>query len=327
MINPISFLWRQFNGPQITAICQALFEYFKESFDTRLNYFDRLTIESANSDHLTFIGILQSLARPLIPIPDEDMFWFTEEHGYIDDEDHPGERIPDTEYPSKHGLAHEGDTYGDAGKFDYEKFTTGYHYIPDYIFRCILQGNARSEGYIGGLIALDDILFKIWRYEHPTTPPVYTFRWATEEDERYTRADVFVNLGMTGDWAYPYETQAEVRLLGKTVYYPIPKLIPVMYEGDSQVDPTGWIRILNKTEYTPEGEVITYGLSPSMWENEGTPSDYIANGEEPEFEATPLTLTEIQLMWAQNNTWIDEEAPVLEMVSLKLDEIEDMWKG
>lgn len=323
MINPISFLWKQFNGPQITAICQALWEYFHDTYDSFLEYFNKLSISTANSDHLTWLGILQGLSRPLIPIPDEDMFWFTEEHGYIDDPDNPGHLIPDAEFPSTHGFATEdGFPYGDFARLDSEKFTSGYHYIPDYLFRAVLRGNSSSKGYLGSLIALDDIMYSIWRIEHPTVPPVYEFSWGLGANNT-TPGDIYLDMKVTGDWAYPYETQAEVRLLGSSVYYPIPRLYPILHEGDSTIDPYGFIRILLHTEEDEEGNLI-YGLD-SMWAGEGTPSDYVANGQDPEFDVSPITQAEENLMWQQDNTWIDEEAPGIEFVSLSLDEISDMW--
>lgn len=319
MINPISFLWRQFNGPQITAICQALWQYMKDSFDTSLEYFDKLSISTANSDHLTWIGILQGLARPLIPIPDETMFLFDEEYGYIEDPDNPGHMIPDTtSYPSERGFADVGEVFGEGGKLDYEMYKSGYSYLPDYIFRACLSANSSSEGMLGGLVALDDIIYGIWKMEHPTTVPVYQIKWAGEQDTKYTRADIFVDLGVTGDWAFPYETQAEIKLLGTTVYFPIPKLIPILVEGDSSIDPYGFIRILSTTD----GDV--FGLD-AMWAGEGTPSDWVNNGEEPEFDVNPITNSELQLMWAQDNTWIDEEAPSLEFIAMTESELEDMW--
>lgn len=304
MVNPISFLWRQFNGPQVSAICQVVYEYFKDLVDSSLDYFDRLTISTANSQHLTFLGILQSLARPLVPIPNETMFLFT--HEPVQDN-------------SDRGFAPEHIYYGDYGKFDEENFSSGYSYIPDYLFRALLRGNASSKGYLGSLIALDDMLYSIWKIEHDTIVPIYTFRWADESDTRYTPADLFVNLGNTGDWTYPYETSAELTLLGQTVYYPIPKLIPIIYEGESSLDPYGFVRILLCEDSGVPG-LAEMWLDPPQ-----TPADYVPNGEDPEFEVSPIATAEEQLMWQQDNTWIDEDAPTLEFQAMRVEEIQEMW--
>lgn len=238
MINPISFLWRQFSGPQITAICQALWQYFVTSFDTILDYFNAVTPTTANTQHLTLLGSLHGLSRPLIPIPDEDKFIFVEpydyELGYGVEQSTWTEShmIPkDAGFPSTHGLGSL-NSRNTGGVFSDLADTTGYSHIADYIFRAFLQGSIDSEGYLGGLKTLDDMLYAAWNKDHPNTIPAYIFRWARLDiNPTYNQADVFVDLGVSGDWAQPYQIQAEIKLLGHTVYYPIPRIIPVLTEG------------------------------------------------------------------------------------------------
>lgn len=324
MINPISFLWRQFNGPQITAICQAIWQYFHDTYDAYLNYFHSFGIDTVTqTDHLTFIGILQGLARPLIPIPDENTFWFTEVYGYKDGNGmepitwYAGHKIPDAKFPDDHGFSSLNDIQR-GGKFQEVSDPGGYDYIPDYIFRALLRGNASSEGLLGSLVALDDMLYEVWKKDRPTTVPAYVFTWANPTDNpRYTPADIFVNLGVTQDWNHPYEVQAEIKLLGNTVYYPIPKLIPVLREGETELDPAGWVRILVATQ------AGVYGLD-AMWAGIGTPSDTAA-GPDPDYAILAISDTELQTMWTQNNSWADEEAPGGELVSLTDEEIHNMW--
>ena len=324
MINPISFLWRQFNGPQISAICQALYLYFKQTYDNVLEYWDKFSIDNVTStDHLTFIGIIQGLARPLIPIPDESVFWFTETYGYkLGDGIEPqtwyeGHKIPDVKFPDEHGFSSVNDIQR-GGKLQEVADPGGYDYVPDYLFRALLRGNASSVGELGSLIALDDMLYEIWKKDRPTTTPAYRFTWATPAaNPMYTPADVFVNLGVTQDWNHPYETQAEIKLLGNTVYYPIPKLIPVIREGETELDPAGWVHILVFTQDN------VYGLD-AMWAGIGTPSD-TTSGADPDYDVSAITTIEEQQMWAQDNSWADEEAPTEELVSLTVDEIQSMW--
>ena len=153
MINPISFLWKQLNGPQISAICNAIWQYFKDSYDNLLDYFYNLSIANANDSHLTFIGLLQGLARPLTDIPSVKYITMGEEYGYIDDPDSPGHKIPDSQYPTPYGFSELGDEQSEVargGRFPAEDgITDGKRYISSYVFRALLAGNAASKGALG----------------------------------------------------------------------------------------------------------------------------------------------------------------------------------
>lgn len=321
MLNPISFIWRQFNGPQISAICQALFGYFKQLCDENLDYFNDFTLDTANSEHLSLLGALQGLARPLVPIPDEELFWFEDPYNYVDGEgmtpelEFPGHKIPDRNFPSVRGFA-EGPN-ADGGVFDEEKSPDGnYYYIPDYIFRQVLKSNTASEGMLGGLVVLDDILAALFQKENPGFTPIHKFTWHNDIHTG-TPGDIHVDLGVAGDWMHPYEVFAEIRELGKTIYFPIPRLFAHIAEGDSQLDPTGFIRILT---YSTES---TYGLD-AMWAGEGTPSDIILDGEVPAFSVEPITLAMLNSMWQTSQSWVDEPSPDY-FKPLTEEEIQALW--
>ncbi len=322
MISPISFIWRQLNGPQITAICRATWSYFYNTYDSILEYFRHFSIETATDKHLTLIGVWQGMARPLLAIPREDAFFFNEVYGYIEDPDNPGHLIPDSNYPSDRGMSEAPSSFtGAGGKFAGQTTPGNYKQIPSAMFRAMLRANSDSKGHLGGLIALDDILFALWQRTHVTTPPEYIFEWSTlDTHPTYTPGDIFVDLGYTGDWEYPYETQAELKLLGKTVYYPIPKLIPIIHEGDGFAEPYGFVRILLRTE----GDV--YGLD-AMWAGTGTPSDIVDDGEDPEWEVSDITNAELSTMWSHDNSWIDEEGPSADFYPLTTTEISEMFSG
>ena len=231
MINPISFLWKQLNGPQISAICNAIWQYFKDSYDNLLDYFYNLSIASANDSHLTFIGLLQGLARPLTDIPSVKYITMGEEYGYIDDPDSPGHKIPDSQYPTPYGFSELGDEQSEVargGRFPAEDgITEGKRYISSYVFRALLAGNAASKGALGSIVALDDMLYALWKKDHPeSTQSKYLFTFSYTTDETASPGDIFVDLGRLTDWNYAEELQAEVKMLGKTIYYPIPRLIP-----------------------------------------------------------------------------------------------------
>lgn len=322
MISPLSFIWRQLNGPQIAAICAATWKYFHDTYDSILEYFRTFSIETATDDHLTVIGVWQGLARPLVPVPQGEVFFFTEVYGYIEDPDNPGHLIPDSSYPSVRGFAEVPSSFtGTGGKFAGQTVPGDYTKVPAAMFRSLLRANSDSEGYLGSLIALDDMLYSLWRRTHSAVAPDYTFEWSTlEAHPTYTPGDIFVDLGMTGDWEYPYETQAEVKLLGKTIYYPIPKLIPILHEGDSSADPLGFVRILVRSEED------VYGLD-AMWAGEGTPSDTVDNGEEPEWDVSPITIAELTTMWGTGSTWIDVEGPAEDFYPISEEDLGEMWNG
>lgn len=322
MLNPISFLWRQFNGPQITAICQALFGYFKNLCDENLDYFNDMSITTANTEHLSLLGILQGIARPLVPVPDAETFWFTLDYEYIPgpgiepETQYEGHKIPATNFPSEHGFSN--GYYGQGGVFTEEPGqTTGYQYIPDYIFREILRGNSLSEGELGGLLVLDDMLNALYERENPGFRPPYRFKWNQLAPGAYdTPGDITIDLGMSGDWAHPYEVFAQMKLLGSTIYYPIPRLIATIQEGDPARDPIGFVHIL------VDGVGDVYGLD-NMWEGTGTPADYVA-GEDPLFAVQPIDSVMLQTMWSQDNQWLDEESPNY-FQPLTEETLEAMW--
>ena len=64
MIGPISFLWKQLNGPQITAFTKSVYNWAVDEFDRSLEYLNNLSISTANSKHLSFLGMLANFSRP-----------------------------------------------------------------------------------------------------------------------------------------------------------------------------------------------------------------------------------------------------------------------
>lgn len=316
MLNPIAFLWKQFNGPQITAITQAIFNYFQNLVDENLDYFNDITLDTANSQHLSLLGILQGLSRPLVPIPDAKMFFLTPVYGFIPDPDNPGHYIPEEGYPSERGFSQAVDR-SIGGQLDVvpEAKSSGYKYIPDYIYRSILKSNSKSKGSLGGLVVLDDMLYDLFQIENPEADPVYRFEWSNGGDT--TPGDVTIDLGSSTDWLHPYEVYAQFNLLGSTVYFPIPRLFAKLSEGSSALDPDGLIHILL------QGTESTYGLD-NMWAGTGTPSDVVEDGKNPDFDCEPITTSMLQQMWAEDSSWLDDQGPDY-FIPLTTAEIGAMW--
>lgn len=223
MIPPINWLWKQFNGPQIAAIAQAIYRYFKLQFESALDYWNHLSINTALSSHLTTIGALQGVSRPLMNITPETFFWFSEVPG-------EGTYYPSVPYKkSDHGLSAIADM-SKGGKFsDMSEASKVWDYLSTPLYRAILQGARDSTGEQGSLIYLDDILFKLYTYLNPTaTQGTYKINILTVDDvSTMTRSpgDIQVNLGQEDSWGDSFsEIVAEVDQLGKTLYYPMPTM-------------------------------------------------------------------------------------------------------
>lgn len=55
------YIAKQFNGPIITAFFKAVYNFFHTYMDTHVNYFKNLSIETADTHHLRFIGNIMGL--------------------------------------------------------------------------------------------------------------------------------------------------------------------------------------------------------------------------------------------------------------------------
>lgn len=226
MIAPIDWLWKQFRGPQISAIANAIFEYFRATLDPILDYWNRFTIATANSEHLTIIGALQGIARPIVFVRDNKYFWFSQ----VPEE---GTYYPSVPYEeSPHGLSSL-DNIMVGGKFsDFESTQEGdYRLVSDALYRLILQSANTTKGEQGSLIWLDDMLYTIWKRVQPSRNPTYSFTILDSESPAVTQhlrsiGDAQVDLGAERDWGEDLfaELLAEVNLLGSTIYYPNPTL-------------------------------------------------------------------------------------------------------
>lgn len=55
------YVAKQFNGPIISAFIKAVYNFFHMYMDTHVNYFKSLSIETADTQHLRFIGNIMGL--------------------------------------------------------------------------------------------------------------------------------------------------------------------------------------------------------------------------------------------------------------------------
>lgn len=239
MILPVKFLWEQLDGPQVTAIENAIFQYNKELFDEKLDYLSNLSVDTANDLHLTFLGILANFIRPIIQVPDKEFFYLT---------DLPG-------HGSIRGFADVNDRTVGGRLTGVEGATTESRPLSAEHYRVLLKAYIKGEGEIGSLALLDDICYSLSKLDAPDKTPFYTFEFMYGDDVPENRApgDLYINIGGLDDWTNPLQIYAVLRGLAKSTYSPVPQLfismdatvtVPVVmsslpagtYHGEQQVE-------------------------------------------------------------------------------------------
>ena len=212
MILPIRYMWEQLNGPQMSSISDAMFEYWKSIFDDKLNYFNTISVETATDVHLTLLGLLSGLIRPTISEPDREYFYFTEyeeplsRHGFGDIND-----------PSVGGRLVKLDT----GATVHNTSLDTEHY------RALLRAWVTGEGEIGSLELLDDICAELTRLDlGPDTDPFYQFFFMDAGNIPADRApgDVYIDMRSIDNWSNPTHIYAVLQGLANTCYAPQPRI-------------------------------------------------------------------------------------------------------
>ena len=273
MILPIKYMWEQLDGPQVTAIHTAVYEYWKQQFDRVLDYLNNLSVDTANDAHLTFLGILGNFIRPVITVPDRDYFYLTE--------------IP--YHDSTRGLASLGNRKVGGRLTSKGGATTEARPVNTEYYRALLKAYEQSEGELGSLVLLDDICSALAKLDNPQSPATYTFEFM-EEDIPAGRApgDLFIDIGGMNDWNNPLQVYAVLRGLAQSSYYPLPQVY-VSLDTYIKVSPPE----ANKSSGTYTGAIIvelTNELSP------GALIYYTTDGVAPTAESTlytgPITISE-----------------------------------
>lgn len=213
MILPIDFIWKQLNGPQVTALKQAMYEWCVAQTATPFAYFNNLSIDTANSAHLTFMGALGNICRPYVTSVDLSIFYFTE---------HPQSNF-------SHGFSSINDI-GIGGRVvelqqTYDTMT--HHPLNDTIYRCILKAIGNSEGEIGSLRMLDDLMYELRKtFGNPNDMPDYNFTLETDVLGAKSYGDVDISLDNMGKWAQAESIIIAVRAISDTLYKPEPQIFP-----------------------------------------------------------------------------------------------------
>lgn len=276
MILPVRYLWQQLNGPQASGICDAIEAYWKTIFDTKLDYFNNLSIETANDDHLTLFGLLSGLVRPTISEPDRDYFYFTE----------------NAEQGVTHGFSDLADpTVG--GKFSKLDTGGGIHNVSldtEY-YRALLRAWTEGEGEIGSLMLLDDICAELTKLDiSPETVPFYQFSFMSGDDIPQDRApgDVFIDMRSMEAWHNPLHVYAVLNGIGNTAYAPQPRLFVSLGASGRVSTPI----------VTPESGIYDAPITVTMTVTNPTDATiyYTTDGSDPTTESTvyegPFTVSE-----------------------------------
>ena len=211
MILPVRYLWEQLDGPQVSAVSNALFEYWKSIFDDKLEYFNNISVDTASDIHLTLLGLLSGLVRPVIQEPDRDFFYFTEF----------------AENPTTHGFSDLADlTVG--GKFSKLDSSSNIHNtsLNEEHYRALLRAWVNGEGDIGSLQLLDDICNELTKLDLGDITPFYQFEFMEGDDIPVDRApgDVYIDMRSSSNWNNPLHIYAVIQGIANSAYAPQPRI-------------------------------------------------------------------------------------------------------
>lgn len=193
ILRPLRFLWKQFNGPQITAIMTAIFRYMQTAFNSQINYLTTFSIQTATDAHLTLIGALCGIIRPIITIADLSNFIFT-----ADPETGKDYGVSEAPGPDQVGGKFT-DLYADMRHWSSEL-------CPAEYFRQILLACTQSTADPMSPVFISEFLDNLFDVLFPGVDrPVYTFTWidSVYPDSGIIYEDVRLDLGSISSWGSP----------------------------------------------------------------------------------------------------------------------------
>lgn len=222
MILPVSFLWKQLNGPQITGIMKAIFQFIKNKLDAHLDYYNTISIDTANEKHLELIGTLMGISRPIFTLADEKFFYFTTT---------PGEERPLDPYD--HGFGTKGKTIG--GKFS--DAANSYEYMKMYkvslpVYRELLKAVANSRGEAGSLVFLDDVTYTMTQKmkSDPSSPASYRISISNNAEELLA-GQITVDIGPSSQYSQDAQLYKSLDTLYRTLLGPDPRIVLNMQQS------------------------------------------------------------------------------------------------
>ena len=207
MIAPIRYFWQQFNGPQISCITKAVFEWLKKSFDSLLDFFEGWSVSTVTNEQLTTVGALMDIGRPVVRHIESTEFFFTATvHG-------------EGGHNSPHGFSGIPEPVGGVFAETFTRSGNAELLQADY-YRAILKAVQTSAGSWGSLILLEDIANALNEVNNMPIFTRYTFSWYTEPEGR--NGDVLLQLGNVSDWARATYVLAAIESVAKDLYGPEP---------------------------------------------------------------------------------------------------------
>lgn len=275
MVLPVRYLWEQLDGPQVSALSDGLFEYWKTIFDNKLEYFNNISVDTASDIHLTLLGLLSGLVRPTISEADSDFFYFTE---YAESDFKHG--FGDLENPDIGGRF----SRTDSGITTHNVSLDGEHY------RALLKAWVSGEGDIGSLQLLDDICNELTKLDLGDVTPFYQFDFMEGDHIPNDRApgDVFIDMRSAENWHNPLHIYAVLQGIANSAYAPQPRLFVSIGASGRVSTPL----------ITPDSGTYTGSVEVTI--RVANPQDadiyYTTDGSDPTTESTlytgPFTITE-----------------------------------
>lgn len=189
-LKPLRFLWKQMCGSQVTAIMTAIFRHMQNVFNSQISYLSTFSIATATDSHLTFIGTLSGIIRPIITVADLSNFIFTFE----------------PEHDVEYGVSAAPGPGQTGGKFtdlydDMRHWTS--ELCPAEYFRQILLTCSKTNAEPMSPLFLSEFLDHLFDSLFPVgNRPVYSFYWFDEvyPDSSITKEDMRLDLGEISAW-------------------------------------------------------------------------------------------------------------------------------
>lgn len=153
MLRKIRFLWKQFNGPQISGLMTSIFRYLQTNFNTLIDYFRHFSIQRANNAHLSLIGACMGIVRPIMRFADDTFFFFT----------------ATKETGSRHGFSSLNDMSMGAQFSTVQRYYESYNNVtcPEEYYRKVLLAYKDFEGEKYSYLFIQSILESVWQQNHP----------------------------------------------------------------------------------------------------------------------------------------------------------------
>lgn len=264
MIVPFSWMWEQLNGPNISAIKDALYAYLYEQFNIRLDSLNDLSIDTADSALLTVFGMLMGVPRPIvIRQSDNNRMMFAS--SYYNPTNYG--------FSEKSGQWHKTDNIGGTFAQTWETGEDSGDYAPTNWYRAVLKAYAGSDGRMGSLTLLDDIVTAIREVDTQGAIPDHRFEFFTNTDDVHAAGDFDVFLTTVNGWSDIDIASTLLESLIYGGYAPVPRGVVSMDPDlktstlldeavrvaptlDKYIPPKGWTPIVNISSMVSVGTVL-----------------------------------------------------------------------